>query len=445
MRRTCLILIACAWAIASAETRIRGEEIKAVDGHPFECDFKAIYKQKAAAVRPKDAEGHYQLALWCEKNGFKGEMNTELQRALAANSNHEGANVKLGKVLYKGSWVQPEDKKWLESREFSRYVDDEKSFTTHAVADFERQLQQLTMLNQLKPTKEQLKEMWPVLNAAEAERLVLRAETEKIVTEVEAAWTALRNEALKGVVDSFDQNAAVERRARNASFKWKDAPPAMWSKLYEDFGNQFMATLTPEQKRELLAKFGGRGGRKGSPGREIRGTQAGVDFLEKVRALTEDDFNAKKADLAAEALNKFGKGPQTLLGKQEQGTGKRSAEDIESEKTTVMWIMQRARVEDFLNWERRKFSYAAQIEARNQEERLKTIMATGQKKNPAPAKAEKTGNLEAKIAATLFDGSLREVVGLKLGMTAHQMAVKPSSGAKVGPDSTEGSHRPQIK
>ena len=419
--------------------KLNAEEIKSVDGRPFVCEYKTIYRQKAPAVAPKDAEGHYRLALWCKKNGLKDEMNAELQRALAANPNHEGANLALGMVSYNGIWVRPEDKKLFESREFSRYVLDGKGLTTHAVADLECQVHRLEMLNQWKPTPDQLKKMWPVLNDAEAERLMFQAKMAKTAPEVEAAWTALRSEALKGVVDSFDQNSAVERRARAAKELSKGIEMTMWHKLYKDFADRFMAVLTPGQKGKLMGKAGrGKGGRKGGLGKEERGTQAGVDFLEKVRALSEDEFNAKKSDLAAEALKKFGKGAQTLVGKQEQKTGNRTTEDVEAEKTTVTEIMQRARLENDTDWERRKFNFAAEIEARNQLERLQTIQTNAKKERRQVTKGTNAGRHETEIANILFDGALREVVGMKLGMSPEQMIVKPKADEKVALEFADG-------
>ena len=94
--------------VMGAETKVSGEEIKAIDGRPFACDFKTIYKAKATGLQPKDGEGHYQLALWCEKNGLKVEMKAELLRVLEVNPKHEGANQKLGRV---SNWVVDGDLK----------------------------------------------------------------------------------------------------------------------------------------------------------------------------------------------------------------------------------------------------------------------------------------------------------------------------------------------
>ena len=459
MRRFLTIMVLCAWAVAAsgetialkdgsrivgkitaqsgtevtvnvmgAETKVSGEEIKAIDGRPFTCDFKTIYKAKAAGVQPKDGEGHYQLALWCEKNGLKDEMKAELLRVLEVNPKHEGANQKLGRVNYDGNWVQADDVKRLEDRQFSRYVDDEKGFTTHTVRDLNDEIRRLDLVNRWKPTKDQLKRMWPILNAAEADRLVFNAKMEKSAPEIEKAWVALRSEALKGVVDSFDQNPKVEREAKAGENTWKAMKKGVWFRLYKDYAENFLDVLTPAQKGEFFGKYCNSchsgSYMKGGFGKEIRGTQAGVDFLEKVRALPEDEYNKKKNGLSAEAMKKFGKGPQTLLGKKAQQVGKQSKEDADSEAAVVAQIMDRARVEGDKEWGRTKFNYAAEIEAKNLKERLDIIKETGEKEKGA---YKTDGKTQQMVACALFDGSLRDIVGVKMGLSASQMAVKPSA------------------
>jgi len=468
MRRFLVIMVVCAWAIAASgetialkdgsrivgkitaqsgaevtvnvmgtETKVSGEEIKAIDGQPFACDFKTIFKAKAATT-PKDAEAHYQLALWCEKNGLKAEMKMELLRVLEVNPKHEGANQKLGKVNYDGSWVQPDDVKRFEGRQFSKYVDDEKGFTTHAVNELRDEIRRLDLVNRWKPTKEQLKRMWPILNAAEADRLVFHAKMEKSAPQIEAAWIALRSEALKGVVDSFDQNPKVEGEARSGENIWKAMNKGVWFRLYKDHAENFLDVLTPAQNSEFSGKYctechtkyhqSNKDGSEASGGREVRGTQAGVDFLEKVRALSDEEFTKKENDLAAQALKKFGKGSQILLGKKAQQAGKRSKEDVESEETVVAKIMERARIEGDKEWARTKFNYAAEIEAKNLTDRLEIIKETGKKEKGA-YKAD--GKTQAMVAHALFDGNLREIVGLRLGLSASQMAVKPSADVNL--------------
>jgi cytochrome c5 len=423
-------------------------------------------------------EGRFKLALWCEEHKLKEQMNAEIERVLALNPNHDGANQKLGrinyqgqwrtpdelkklgfvkkdgqwmtpdeaakadgKVTYMGNWVRPDDVKRFEGRQFSRYTDAACGFTTHGVCEINKQIMRLELLNMWKPTPDQLKRMWTVLNQAEADRQMFHAKMDKSAPDIEAAWIALRNEALKGVVDSFAQDPVVERRASSMEGIWKAVNKGVRLKLYKDYNDKFMAILTSSQRGDFMNKYctmcHSASYVKGGYGQEIRGTQAGVDFLEKVRALPEDEFNKQMCSLAEEALKKFGKGPQTVLGKKAKQAGaKRSAQDMDAEEMVVADIMKRARVETDNGWARSRFNYSAEIEAKNQEERLEIIKSTGKKEKGAYVGDVKTQKM---VADALFDGSLREVVGMKLGIPASQIAaVKPSADANVVPEFADG-------
>ncbi len=468
------------------EVRINGDEIKALDGMPYACNYRALYEQKQQEVSPTDAEARFKLALWCEERQLKDEMNAEIERVLGLNPNHEGANKKLGrlffreqwrtpdelkklgfvkkggewmtpgeaaqadgKVTYKGNWVRPDDARRFEDRQFSKYAEDKclgaavtdpgKKVTTHAVKELDQQIRRLDLLNMWKPTPEQLKQMWKILNEAEADRQVFLAKLNDSVPNVEAAWIALRNEALKGVVDSFDQDPVVERQAGTMAVLCGSIKKGVAFKLYGKYADKFLAILTPSQRSDFNNKYCGSchstNYMKGGAGRELRGTQAGVDFLEKVRALAEDDFNKQMCDLAEDALKKFGKGPQTLLGKKAARVGKRSAQDMDAEEMTMCDIMKRARLATDVEWGRTRFNLAAEIEAKNQEERLRAIATTGAKERGAFLI---DGASQKMIVTALFDGNLREVVGMKLGLSASQMVVKASGDVSTVPEFTDG-------
>ena len=59
------------------EVKVNGDEIKAIDGLPYACDYKAFYEQKNQEVGPTDVEGRFRLALWCKEHKLKEEMNAE--------------------------------------------------------------------------------------------------------------------------------------------------------------------------------------------------------------------------------------------------------------------------------------------------------------------------------------------------------------------------------
>jgi hypothetical protein len=63
------------------------------------------YESRRKEIAQDDAEGHYQLALWCRENGLLSKYNLELRDAILTDPNHEGARVELGYVFYGGRWV----------------------------------------------------------------------------------------------------------------------------------------------------------------------------------------------------------------------------------------------------------------------------------------------------------------------------------------------------
>ncbi len=65
-----------------------------------------VYKEKAGAVKEGDAEGHYELALWCREAKLTREMNIELEKTIAINPNHEAARSALNYVKIDGHWVK---------------------------------------------------------------------------------------------------------------------------------------------------------------------------------------------------------------------------------------------------------------------------------------------------------------------------------------------------
>lgn len=210
-------------------------------------------------------------------------------------------------------------------------------------------------------------------------------------------------------------------------------------RVYASYNDKLMAILSSAQKDAFYNKYcamcHSTSFMKGGFGKEIRGSQAGVDFLEKVRALSETEFNTKKCDLAQEALKKFGKGPQTLLGKKALTVGKRSEQDMDAEEMTVAEIMKRARLAGDTEWARKRFNFAAELEAKNEKERLEAIITNGCKD-----KGSFLTNIKVQSMASeaLFDGTLREVVAMKLGLSKEQMVVKIGEDATAIPEFKDG-------
>lgn len=70
-----------------------------------------IYKEKAEKVDEKDAQGHYELGIWCRKNGLYPEAKREFIKAIAADPDHEGARKRLGYRKADGEWVRGKSKR----------------------------------------------------------------------------------------------------------------------------------------------------------------------------------------------------------------------------------------------------------------------------------------------------------------------------------------------
>jgi cytochrome c5 len=461
--------------VEGIEVKVNGDEVKAIDGMPYACDFKALYDMRCQETPAMDIDGRFALAMWCKEHKLKAEMDGEIERVLALNPNHEGANRELGrlfvegawrtpdelkklgfvkkngewmtpdqasqmegKIQYMGNWLRPDDAKRFETQRFNRYSDYSSS-TTHHICDLNAQIMRIELLNMWKPTKEQLQKMWPILNQAEADRQMFIAKMQKFMPEIEASWIALRNEAVRGVVDSFDQNPIVERKAGGNELVWIAAKKGAHYKLYT-YTDKFLAVLAPGQKDVFYNKYcatcHSTSFMKGGMGKELRGTQAGVDFLEKVRAMSENDYNAKLCETAQEALKKFGKGTQTLLGKKANAAGKRSAQDLDAEEMVVADIFKRVRLAADNEWARTKFNFSAELEGKNAEERLAAI-----KTNACKEMGSWVENIKAQtmISDALFDGTLREVVAMKLKIPQGQLAVAPSRDADTIPEFKDGS------
>lgn len=66
------------------------------------------YERRAKEVDPKDAEAHYQLGLWCLKNGLApfAPARREFEKVLALNPDHAGARKALDWKKEGGAWVK---------------------------------------------------------------------------------------------------------------------------------------------------------------------------------------------------------------------------------------------------------------------------------------------------------------------------------------------------
>jgi tetratricopeptide (TPR) repeat protein len=63
------------------------------------------YEKKRKALKPEDADGIYELGLWCEEVKLRKEARQCYRAAVKADPDHARAREKLGYVSHEGSWV----------------------------------------------------------------------------------------------------------------------------------------------------------------------------------------------------------------------------------------------------------------------------------------------------------------------------------------------------
>jgi len=81
---------------------LRADEVRSVEHVATPAEE---YKERAKALAPDDAQGHYQLALCCLERGLKEQADAEARATLAADPGQEGAHRLLGHVFFRGRWV----------------------------------------------------------------------------------------------------------------------------------------------------------------------------------------------------------------------------------------------------------------------------------------------------------------------------------------------------
>ena len=83
---------------------VKKSEIETVvrDPQPAPGEFRPrreVYKQKSAALRPDDADGHYELARWCISKELEDEASKHLRRTVELDPSRANAVEKLRKVM----------------------------------------------------------------------------------------------------------------------------------------------------------------------------------------------------------------------------------------------------------------------------------------------------------------------------------------------------------
>ncbi|MEK7447890.1 MAG: DUF1570 domain-containing protein [Planctomycetota bacterium] len=80
-----------------------------------------LYKEKLKKLGSKDAEGHFQLAQWCQEKGLGLEMKSQLRRTIRLKPNHAQARELLGYVKENNEWVLKEIASWERKNGLVKY------------------------------------------------------------------------------------------------------------------------------------------------------------------------------------------------------------------------------------------------------------------------------------------------------------------------------------
>lgn len=67
-----------------------------------------IYEERLA--KAKTADDFHALGTWCEENKWRRRGRKHHEKAVELDPMHEGANLALGRVKYKGEWMTPEER-----------------------------------------------------------------------------------------------------------------------------------------------------------------------------------------------------------------------------------------------------------------------------------------------------------------------------------------------
>ena len=70
---------------------------------------KAAYQERAKKLDTKDAGGHYELGLWCDRKGLPDEARLEFEKVVALDPDHEGARHALGYVRHRDRWLSHDE------------------------------------------------------------------------------------------------------------------------------------------------------------------------------------------------------------------------------------------------------------------------------------------------------------------------------------------------
>jgi hypothetical protein len=84
--------------------------------------FEVEFKKKWEKIQSSDADGAYDLGLWCEDRGRPAEATKCFHRAIEANPNHQTARERLGHMYHDGKWYEKIEE-YYTAKGFVKYKD----------------------------------------------------------------------------------------------------------------------------------------------------------------------------------------------------------------------------------------------------------------------------------------------------------------------------------
>jgi len=452
------------------EISIEGDQIVSIDGKEYKVDVNAMLEERLSSVKPGDADGLYEVAVWCNSKGLTEKRDELVKKTLEINPQHPGANrmvgnvfrngkwwtpdelKKQGLVLYRGKWMTKDEMKaaqgmvkhmgtWvtkerreqLVGRTFSRYAN---MMQTHAVRDLMQECMRIELFNRLKLTKEQMEEMFPLFVEAENRRQEYIRRRNEINEYVEEKYLALKEAIMFGVIVSFDKPKEIreaEGPAVDAEYKLK-RQRAGYCNTAGELARKVVAMMTREQKLTCYMKYCAccHQMSKCTECQQCHTGQGGLPMGMKPDPVALQALTEVRAMSAKEWMKKMDKVTAPFIRPVTDARSKSEFQEKEkAERESVCAIFEEARKLSETEFEKRKFLMAAQLGACNELERAQMLVeAEKMFKHKLMANQASKGMW----ASCLFDGTFYNLMMQRLGKAKVAKVIKKRLQEKAAPE-----------
>lgn len=75
------------------------------------------YRSRLADLEEDDADGHFDLGIWCKEKRLKKEAREQFQKVIEIDPDHEGAHLELDHVRYEDEWLPEKEAKARERQD----------------------------------------------------------------------------------------------------------------------------------------------------------------------------------------------------------------------------------------------------------------------------------------------------------------------------------------